>query len=148
MQANQAAQTTAPSLAKLGACFIYDALAVVALSFACVWIFLLMAGDATHGIKRYALQLLLWLSVGAYFIWCWLKNGQTLAMRTWQLKLVSQDNQMLTLNMAMARYVLACVSLILVGFGFLWAIFDRDHLFLHDRLLKTRIIYVPRNIAS
>ncbi len=148
MQANQAAQTTAPSLTKLGACFIYDVLAVVALSFACVWIFLLMAGDATHGIKRYALQLLLWLSVGAYFIWCWLKNGQTLSMRTWQLKLVSQDNRMLTLNEAMARYVLACVSLILVGFGFLWAIFDRDHLFLHDRLLKTRIIYVPRNIAS
>ena len=148
MQANQAAQTTAPSLAKLGTCFIYDALAVVALSFACVWVFLLMAGDATHGIKRYALQLLLWLSVGAYFIWCWLKNGQTLAMRTWQLKLVSQDNQMLTLNVAIARYVLACVSLILVGFGFLWAIFDRDHLFLHDRLLKTRIIYVPRNKAS
>jgi uncharacterized RDD family membrane protein YckC len=148
MQTNPAIQTTAPSLTKLGACLIYDALVVIALSFACAWVFLWLVGDATHGIKRYALQLFLCLSVGTYFVWCWLKSGQTLAMQTWQLKLVNQDAQLLSVKVAVARYVLACVSLMLFGLGFLWAIIDRDHLFLHDRLLQTRIIVVPRNTAS
>jgi uncharacterized RDD family membrane protein YckC len=82
-----------------------------------------------------------------YFVWCWRKSGQTLAMQTWQLKLVDNRAQLLTVNVAIARYVLACLSLMLFGIGFLWAIVDRDRLFLHDRLLKTHIIYVPRNTA-
>lgn len=147
MQTNPAVQTTAPSLIKLGACFIYDALVVIAISFFCAWAFLWFVGDATQGLKRYALQFFLWLSVGAYFVWCWLKSGQTLAMQTWQLKLVGQDGQLLSVKVAIARYVLAYLSLIFFGLGFLWAIFDRDRLFLHDRLLKTHIIYVPRNTA-
>jgi uncharacterized RDD family membrane protein YckC len=68
-------------------------------------------------------------------------------MQTWQLKLVDQNNQLLSIELAVARYVLASVGLMLFGLGFLWAIFDSKSLFLHDRLLKTHIIYVPRNKA-
>lgn len=140
MQNTPAAQITAPGLLKLGACFIYDTLVVIAISFFCGWLFLWLVGDATHGIKRYALQLFLWLSVGVYFVWCWCKSGQTLAMQTWNLKLVDQDLELLSIKTAVTRYVLACVSLMLFGLGFLWVIVDRDRLFLHDRLLKSKII--------
>jgi uncharacterized RDD family membrane protein YckC len=140
MQNSPAAQTKAPNLLKLGACFIYDTLVVVAISFFCGWLFLWLVGDATHGAKRYVLQLFLWLSVGVYFVWCWSKSGQTLAMQTWKLKVVDQHLQLLGIKVAVARYVLACVSLMLFGLGFLWAIVDRDRLFLHDRLLKSRIV--------
>lgn len=138
----------APGLLRLGACLIYEALVVIAISFACALAFVMLFGDATHGVKRYFLQLFLWLAVGVYFVWCWRKSGQTLAMQTWKLQVVNQDSHLLSMNAAIARYLLACVSLALLGFGFLWAIIDRDHLFLHDRLLKTRIIYALRNIAS
>jgi uncharacterized RDD family membrane protein YckC len=138
----------APSLLKLGACFIYDALAVIALCFVCALVFIILIGDASHGLKRYMLQLFLWIAIGIYFVWCWKRSGQTLAMQTWQLKVVNEDYQLLTWNRAMTRYVLASVSLMLFGLGFLWAIVDRGHLFLHDRLLNTYIIYVPRNAAS
>ena len=140
MQDKQVVQTDAPGLLKLGACFIYDALVVTALCFACVLVFLWLAGDATHGVKRYLLQLVLWLSVGTYFVWCWTKSGQTLAMQTWRLKLVSNSSQLLPVRVAIERYLLASISLMLFGFGFLWAIVDRDRLFLHDRLLGTHII--------
>jgi hypothetical protein len=30
------------------------------------------------------------------------------------------------------------------GLGFVWAVFDRDGLFLHDRLLHSCITFVPR----
>ncbi|MCF8185413.1 MAG: RDD family protein [Sulfuritalea sp.] len=137
--------TQTPSLIKLGACFIYDALAVVALCFVSALVVIILIGDASYGLKRYLLQVVLWLAIGIYFVWCWKKTGQTLAMKTWQLKLVSKDGQLLPLNLAMARYVLSTLSLVLFGLGFLWAMVDRDHLYLHDRLLNTHIIYVPRD---
>jgi len=136
----KAGEIKAPGLLKLGACFIYDALSVIAISFACTLIFLWLVGDATHGVKRYLMQLFLWLSVGVYFVRCWLKSGQTLAMQAWKLKLVSQNDQLLSMRTAIARYLLASMSLMLFGLGFVWIIVDRDRLYLHDRLLKTKII--------
>ena len=148
MDAQQVNQTIAPSLFKLGACLIYEALVVIALSMACTALFVFLFGDAAAGVKRYMLQLFLWLAVGVYFVWCWFKNGQTLAMQTWQLKLFNQEQQLLSLQMAMLRYVLASVGLLIFGLGFLCVIVDRDRLFLHDRLLNNKIIFFPRKKAS
>jgi len=131
---------TAPSLIKLGACLLYELLTVIAIVFVSAGLFLWIAGDATQGAKRLLLQIFLWLIVGAYFIWCWRQSGQTLAMQAWKIKLIDDDSQLLSLNIAILRYVLATLSVVLCGLGFLWAIMDRQHLFLHDRLLKTRIV--------
>ena len=147
MQNELVEQTVVPSLFKLGTCLIYEALVVIALSLVCTTIFVLLLGDATAGIKRYSLQLLLWLTAGTYFVWCWQKSGQTLAMQTWHLKLLNQDGGLLTLKAAITRYVLASLSLIAFGLGYLWVIVDRDRLFLHDRLLKNKIIFAPRKKA-
>src|SRR4051812_40622572 len=129
----------APSLLKLGACFIYDALIVIALCFAFAGLFLLIVGDATHGVKRYLLQFTLWVFIGIYFAWCWIKSGQTLAMKTWKFKVVDADSNLLGIQTAALRYTAATISLMLFGIGFLWAIIDPDRLYLHDRLLKNRI---------
>ncbi|MDP1659600.1 MAG: RDD family protein [Methylotenera sp.] len=148
MQNKQSSQTLAPSYIKLGACLIYEALVIIALLLVSASVFVLIFGNSSNGIKRYLMQLFLFITVGVYFVWCWQKSGQTLAMQTWHLKLVNQEMRLLSLNVAIARYVLASMSLTLFGLGFLWAFLDRDRLFLHDRLLKNRIIYVPRNTAS
>ena len=147
MQNEQVAQTSAPSFFKLGACLIYEALVVIALSLVCTTVFVLLLGDATIGVKRYLLQLFLWLTAGVYFVWCWQKTGQTLAMQTWQLKLLNQDGEPLTLMAAIARYVFASLSLIAFGLGYMWVIVDRDRLFLHDRVLKNKVIFAPRKNA-
>jgi uncharacterized RDD family membrane protein YckC len=130
----------APSLIKLGACLLYELLTVIAIVFVSAGLFLFIAGDATHGAKRLLLQVFLWLILGAYFVWCWRQSGQTLAMQAWKLKLVGHDGQLLSLKIAILRYVLATLGMVLCGLGFLWAIVDNQHLFLHDRLLKSRIV--------
>lgn len=135
---------TKPSLLRLGACIVYDGLVVLALSFALALVFILLFGDASHGFKRYGLQLFLWLGVGLYFVWCWRKSGQTLAMQTWQLKLRNAQLGRLSWPQALLRYVMASLSLGVFGLGFIWAVFDPDRLFLHDRLLGSRITFVPR----
>ena len=133
-----------PAWLRLAACMLYDGLVVLALSFALALGFILLFGDASHGLKRYALQLFLWLGVGLYFVWCWRKSGQTLAMQTWQLKLSDGQTKLLNWPQALIRYALASLSLAAFGLGFVWALFDRDGLFLHDRLLNSRITFVPR----
>ncbi len=135
---------TKPAWLRLAACMLYDGLVVLALSFALALGFILLFGDASHGLKRYALQLFLWLGIGLYFVWCWRKSGQTLAMQTWQLKLSDGQTKLLNWPQALIRYALASLSLAAFGLGFVWALFDRDGLFLHDRLLHSRITFVPR----
>ena len=135
---------TKPAWLRLAACMLYDGLVVLALSFALALGFILLFGDASHGLKRYALQLFLWLGVGLYFVWCWRKSGQTLAMQTWQLKLSHGQANLLNWPQAWLRYALASLSLAAFGLGFVWAVFDREGLFLHDRLLNNRITFVPR----
>ncbi len=137
---NQKMNTKAPGLMKLGACLLYELLTVIAIVFVSAGLCLWAAGDATQGAKRLLLQVFLWLIVGAYFIWCWRQCGQTLAMQAWKLKLIGDDSQLLSVNIAILRYVLATLSLVLCGLGFLWAIVDSQHLFLHDRLLKSRVV--------
>jgi uncharacterized RDD family membrane protein YckC len=97
-------------------------------------------GDATAGNKRLFLQLILWMVTGIYFIWCWCKTGQTLATKTWKIKLVNQHDVTLDSRQALTRYALANLSLLACGAGFIWAFVDKDSLFLHDRLMKTRFV--------
>jgi uncharacterized RDD family membrane protein YckC len=137
---DNAPAANAPSLIKLGTCLLYDLLTMMAIVFVSASIFLWMFGDASHGFKRLALQLFLWCVIGAYFIWCWLKAGQTLAMQAWKIKLLDEHYQLLDLKLAVLRYVLASIGFMLLGIGFLWAIVDKNHLFLHDRLLKCRLV--------
>ena len=125
---------------KLFAACTYEMLLLIALWMFCTWIFVRGFGDATGGYKRYLLQLALWLATGAYFVWCWCKSGQTLASQTWKIKLVNQKNATLTVQQALFRYALASLCLLACGLGYLWALIDKNGLFLHDRLLKMRFI--------
>lgn len=138
---NKLESTAAPGLIKLGASLLYELLTVIAIIFVATGLFLLIAGDATHGYRRLLLQVYLWVTVGAYFVWCWLKGGQTLAMQAWKLGLVGEDGKTLSLESAILRYLLATLSLALLGLGFFWAVIDKEKLYLHDRLLKNRVLY-------
>lgn len=137
--------TKAPSLLKLGASLFYEALVLIALLFVGTGLFVLIAGDAMVGFKRTILQCWIVGLISFYFIVSWVRNGQTLALRSWGLKLVMATEQqtvpvLLPRSVAIIRLVLAALSLACFGLGFLWCLFDGEHRFLHDRLLKTKII--------
>ena len=125
---------------KLFAACIYELLLLIALWMLCTWVFVSVLGDATQGSKRYFLQFFLWLVTGAYFVWCWHKSGQTLATKTWKIRLVNQQNSTLSIKQCCIRYALASASILACGLGYIWILMDKDSLFLHDRLLKTRFV--------
>ncbi len=113
---------------------VYEALLVFAVAFFAAWVFFFSSGgrDATRGVVRAELQIFIFLVLGAYFVWCWLRGGQTLAMRAWKIRLVD-----VTPGKAVARFVIAAA---LLPLSILWALVDRDRQFLHDRLAGTRLI--------
>lgn len=86
----------------------------------------------------------LWLHVllllMIYFAWCWLNGGQTLPMKTWKLRIVNEDGTGLRPAQAVLRYLAAWPSIVLLGFGIFWAVFDKDKQFLHDRIAGTQVI--------
>jgi uncharacterized RDD family membrane protein YckC len=79
--------------------------------------------------------------LGAYFLWYWHHGGQTLAMQTWKIRVSTPNGAEPSLARLALRYTLAWPSLIYFGAGLLWAIFDRDRQFLHDRLAGTRLVF-------
>ncbi|MCK9381716.1 MAG: RDD family protein [Sulfuritalea sp.] len=78
--------------------------------------------------------------LGAYFIWYWHHGGQTLAMQTWKIRLSTPNGAQPSLARLGLRYLLAWPSIIYLGAGVFWALFDRDRQFLHDRLAGTRLV--------
>ncbi|MEO8039494.1 MAG: RDD family protein [Betaproteobacteria bacterium] len=125
------------------AAMVYETILLVGLVFVSSWLFIKLLGDASHAPMRHVFQGYVVAVCGAYFIYCWRHSGQTLAMKTWGLRLVRNNEQALTLNRALVRYFLAILGLAAGGMGFLWALLDPDRQFLHDRLLGTRIVRAP-----
>lgn len=119
---------------------IYESLLLTAVLFIASFVFHLIFRDISSLFFRPAFQLYLLLVAGTYFIWFWTHGGQTLPMQTWKFRVISVDGKRLTLKQAVARYLFAVIGIFFFGCGVLWALFDRDRQFLHDRLAGTRIV--------
>ena len=131
-------------LARRLASAFYDALLLTALLFVATLPFVLLVGDSTRGWTRHVLQAWLVIVAGVYFVYFWTRGGQTLAMRTWRLRVVRSDGGALGVGRAVHRYALAVLGSAALGATFLWALLDREKLFLHDRLAGTAIVETPR----
>ncbi len=116
----------------------YEAILLFAVAFFAAWIFFFASGgrEALAGWPRLALQLFIAAVLAAYFLWCWLRGGQTLAMKAWRIRL-----EPVSPRRALLRFLLALL-LVPTGISLLWALVDRERQFLHDRLAGTRLVLV------
>ena len=121
------------------ACATYDALLVTAVVLLATLPVAALAGDVSQDWRKYLLQAYILAVIGAYFVVSWSRNGQTLALRTWRMRIVRTDGEPMGAATAFRRYLLALLGLALFGAGFLWSLVDRDRQFLHDRLTGTRL---------
>lgn len=136
-------KTQAPGLPRRLASMLYETLLLAAVIAALV--LLPQTLYAMHvGVSAPAWLLLLHLLtvLAAYFVGFW-RLGQTLAMKTWKIRLVDASNGgQVEVSRATLRHLLAWPALGLAGVGILWSLIDRDGQFLHDRLAGTRLIPV------
>lgn len=111
--------------------------------------------------NRNALQAFVFIVSGIYFVWFWSK-GQTLAMKTWHIRVVDMQGGAITQRRALLRYALSwlwflpplAVSWLLnlpayegaaltLGWVAIWAILAHFHpqrQFWHDAWAGTRLI--------
>jgi uncharacterized RDD family membrane protein YckC len=136
------------SLARRALALSYEALLLAALLLGAALPFVMMTHTADAIAARPLFQVYLIAVAAAYFVWQWRRGGQTLPMRTWRLRVVTRAGTPLGLNHALSRFVFALAGCALAGAGFLWALVDREGLFLHDRLAGTKIISVPATTSS
>ena len=155
---------TAPKLRRRLACWLYEGMLLFAVVFVAGDLFSSLS-QTRHALdNRHAHQAFVFVVLGIYFTWLWSK-GQTLAMKTWRIKVVDKYGQPLTQARALLRYVwswlwfvppLLCAWLfelkgaesgvLVVGWVLVWALLSRFHpqrQYLHDVLAGTRL--VPSN---
>jgi uncharacterized RDD family membrane protein YckC len=151
----------APSLRRRMACWMYEGVLMFAVAFISAYLFSALT-QARHGMQnRPELQIFLFIVFGIYFIYFWHK-GQTLAMKTWHLRVVGLDGQAISQKRAMARYALSWlwflpplaalapfklsggeIAVLMIGWVLVYALLSRFHpqrQFLHDALAGTRLI--------
>ena len=99
------APSPAPSIRRRLACMLYEAV----LLFGVVMVAGLAYGmltDQRHALQgNTGLQVFLFLVLGVYFAGLWSSSGQTLAMKTWHIRVLAADGQPPGRLRAAARYV-------------------------------------------
>lgn len=87
-------------------------------------------------------------AVAGWFIWCWIKTGQTLPMKVWNLRVQHADGRKISTVTACLRLFFACFSLALFGLGFLYSLIDAERRTLHDVICNTVMVRLPKAIRS
>jgi uncharacterized RDD family membrane protein YckC len=117
----------------------YEAILITPVLFIAAYLFLTLTQTARTPAMHALFQLWL-LGAGHLFrVYCWRHSGQTLAMKTWHIRVARQDG-----SAVHARGICALragsVEPSAFGAGFWWGLVDRDHQFLHDRLVGSRLL--------
>ena len=90
-------------------------------------VFMTAAGGAPslEGWRRHALQAFIVALLAAYFLWCWLRGGQTLPMKAWHIRLVMPGWASVPPGRALLRFLLAAL-LVPDGISLLGALFGPE----------------------
>jgi uncharacterized RDD family membrane protein YckC len=129
-----------PGIRRRLASLIYELLLIFALLMVASFAYIPVFGNADAPFRKAVFQLYLLLVIMVYFLAFWTRSGQTLAMKTWRIKLVDLNGSTIDMPRGILRFTLALLGLLGFGAGFLWALFDPQRQFLHDRLAKTRLV--------
>lgn len=95
-----------PSLWRRLACWLYEGMLLFGVVFIAAYLFSSLS-QTRHALdNRGLLQGFLFVVLGIYFTWFWSK-GQTLAMKTWRIRVTDRHGAALTQSRALLRYLLS-----------------------------------------
>ncbi len=99
---------------------------------------------AFPAILQVVLMLGLILVLAGYYLLCWRKQGQSMGMKAWRLRLQQSNGDLASLRQCWIRAVLAPLSLGLFGIGYLWCLMSASKDCLHDRFSHTEVVVIPK----
>ena len=127
------------SLLKQLAAMLYDSLLIFALLFFASAIALIFnRGEAIESSPLFNLYLV--FTLFTFYAWFWHKSGQTLGMRVWKIRIVSEFGGNPSWGVCYLRLMFALLSWLCFGLGYLWRLFKPFTW--HDHFSQTRIVDV------
>ncbi len=152
----------APPLNRRMACWLYEGMLLFGVVFIAGYLFSTLTQTRNALDNRHWQQAFLFVVFGIYFGWFWAK-GQTLAMKTWHIRIVDSQGKPISQGRALLRYALswlwflpplaasavfhlggAEIVVLTLGWIAVWALLSRFHAlrqFPHDALAGTRLIH-------
>jgi uncharacterized RDD family membrane protein YckC len=97
---------------------------------------------ATAGNWVYVYRTGLVLVIAGYYALNWRRSGQTLGMRAWRLRTVSDSGRTLGWTAVILRLCFGFIAWAPAALGVLWLYLDPEHLALQDRFSRTRVIHL------
>ena len=101
----------APSLRRRMAAFVYEGLLLFGIGLvpgAVGALFFALTGQHHPLQSDTALRVITFVMYAVYFTWFWSMRGQTLAMQTWHIRVVTADGEPLSQRRALCRFIAAC----------------------------------------
>ena len=150
-----------PGLRRRMACWLYEGMLLFGVVFIAGYLFSTLS-QTRHALDhRLGQQAFVFWVLGIYFTWFWHK-GQTLAMKTWHIRITDPQGQAVSQLRALARYLLCWIwfvpplaliwgldlplgsgSVLILGWVVIYAILSRFHpqrQFWHDVWAGTRLV--------
>jgi uncharacterized RDD family membrane protein YckC len=141
---------------------VYESMLLFGVLFISAWLFSTLLQQRHALYLRHALESWLFIVLGLYFVWFWTHGGQTLAMKTWRIRVIGNDGLPVSTLRALARFLLSWLWFI-PGLALAWALgaqnwmligipvaniivwasliyLDPQRQFVHDRIAGTRIV--------
>jgi uncharacterized RDD family membrane protein YckC len=163
------AALSAPLLRRRMAAWLYEGVLLFGVVMLPALLFGVATGTRNALDNRHGLQALVFVVLALYFGYFWAK-GQTLAMKTWRIRVVDRRGQPLTPGRALWRYLLCWVwflpplaamapfkltggevAVLMLGWVAVWALLSRfqpQRQFWHDVWAGTRLIHVHPNAVK
>jgi uncharacterized RDD family membrane protein YckC len=145
------------SLLRRFAAMTYDALLTIAMLMAMTGAYM-AASASILGAEHYrakseagttigdpALSLILFITLYAFFGYFWTRNGQTLGMQVWHIRVQNNNNTSISWMQALLRLMVSIVSLMTFGLGYIWVLLDKKKRSWHCMLSKTEVIRIAKN---
>ncbi len=131
------------------AALIYDALLLAALMLIFTTTLVLLFARAaimpeTAGVWTYVYRGALLAIIVGYYVLNWTRSGQTLGMRAWRLRAVDPRGKRMSMRAALLRTLCGLLAWPPAALGVLWLYVDREHLAIHDRLSRTRVVHLSQ----
>ncbi|WP_409523425.1 RDD family protein [Nitrincola sp. MINF-07-Sa-05] len=139
---NDEIRTSPAGLVRRLLAMFYDLLLIIS-----IWMligFIAVAINDGQAVEGPIMKATLFSTTFLFFGFFWTRNGQTLGMQAWRLRVQTMDGRRLSWWQALLRYMLAIPSLLVFGLGYFWMLFGDERLTWHDRLSDTCVVLLPK----
>tara|TARA_R110001592_G_scaffold336019_2_gene621152 strand:- start:1086 stop:1571 length:486 start_codon:yes stop_codon:yes gene_type:complete len=104
--------------------------------------------DSGQSVHDPFLSSILFITLYIFFGFFWTKNGQTLGMQVWHIRVQNKDNTSISWKQALLRFLMGIISWLAFGIGHLWPIFDAEKRSWQCIFSDSELVRIPKHKAK